>query len=152
MYKKFVVRLSDDERHVLKKLISSGTTSARIQRRARILIKSDLGQQGGAWTDEAISRALDVSVPTIQRVREQYSRFGIDAVLGNRKPRLRDYRRKLDTEAEALLVVLFYIDPPGGRSQWTTKLLADRLVEFGYVDRISSETIRKTLRTKGLHL
>ena len=111
----------------------------------RILLKADQGPAGPAWTDRAIATALDASVPTVERVRKRFAEDGLGAALARRAPR-REYRRKLDGEAEAHLIALSCSPPPAGRRLWTFKLLADRLVELRFVDGISYETVRRTLK------
>jgi transposase len=150
MRKKHTVLLADEQRRRLLRLTSRGKNiAARNLTRARILLKADIGQGGEQWTDEEISRALDVSIATIERVRARFAEGGLDAVIGNRKA-ARFYQGKLDDEARALLKVLFYTEPPDGRIRWTMKLLAKKLSEFGYADSLSRETIRKVLRDTGL--
>jgi transposase len=149
--KKYIVALSKDQRKLLLKLVSTGKASARMIRRARILLKTDSVQENQIWTDSALSKALDVSTTTIQRVRQIFVEEGFDAAIGYSRPQ-RFYERKIDEEARALLVVFFYTDPPEGRRRWTAKLLADKLTKCGYVDQISHETVRTTLREKGLDI
>jgi transposase len=151
MRKKHIVTLVEEQRQMLLRLTSTGKNiPARKLTRARILLKADTGQGGERWSDEEISRALDVSTATVERVRALFAEGGLDAVIGYRRPK-RFYERKLDEEARALLSVLFYTDPPNGRLRWTMGLLADKLVEFGYADQLSRETIRKVLKETGLN-
>lgn len=150
MRKKYFVKLGGEQRQLLLRLISTGKISARKLTRARILLKADVGE-GKRWTDEEISRALDVSTSTIERVRALFAEGGLDAAIDYRQPK-RSYERKLDDEAKALLQVLFYADPPDGRLRWTMRLLAEKLIEFGYADKLSRETIRKVLKETGLKL
>jgi transposase len=148
--KKYVVKLTDQERRTLRKLTTSGTSPARIITRARILLKSDQSQHE-PWTDEQISQALEISVPTVMRVRQSYVEEGFETTIFHSAPN-RPYQRKLDEEAEALLLVFLYTDPPNGRSRWTTRSLAEQLVKTGYVRDISHETIRQALKRNGLYL
>jgi biotin operon repressor len=114
--------------------------------RARILLKADQSHDGPRWSDEQISEALDVTVQTIERVRKQLVEEGFDAVLSRRKYRQKVSRKKIDGDVEARLVALSCSEPPEGRSRWTLRLLADTIVELGYVDSISHEAIRQTLK------
>jgi transposase len=100
---------------------------------------------GGDWNDQAISDALDVSVATIERVRQQCVEEGAEAVLCY-KQRQSSPTRRLDGEKEAHLIALTCSDAPEGRVRWTLRLLANRMVELGHVERISHETIRQTLK------
>ncbi len=143
--KKYLVTLTEDERAALGRRVRSGRGSARELTRARILLKADSRPDGPGWTDGAIAQALDVSVSTVERVRKRFAVLGREAALRPRRPR-REYRRKLDGEQEAHLIALACGSPPAGRCRWTLRLLADRLVELGHVDKVSHETIRRTLK------
>jgi hypothetical protein len=144
--KKYIVRLSSDERNILKKLISSGRGPARMFARARILLKADQSNEGPGWPDDRISEALDVTVQTIERVRKQLVEEGFDAVLSRREYRQKISRKKIDGDVEARLIALSCSDPPKGRVRWTLRLLADKVVELGYIESISHEAIRQALK------
>jgi DNA-binding transcriptional ArsR family regulator len=146
MKKKYPVMLSDTEREQLKRLIAAGTAPARKLTHARILLKADQSPEGPGWVDEAIADAVEVSQPTVSRVRKRYFEEGLEAAL-NRRPPNREYRRKLDGEREARLIALACSEPPEGRARWSLRLLADRLVELEVVDEeISYQTVRRTLK------
>lgn len=142
---KCVVRLTKDKRAYLRTLIGSGTAPARMLSRARILLKTDQGEGGSAWSDAAISGALEVGLSTVARVRRQYASEGLEATLTRKVPE-REYRRKLDGEQEARLIALACSEPPTGRKRWTLRMLADRLVALEVVDGVSYETVRQTLK------
>ena len=144
--KKYVVRLSSQERERLSNLIASGKGPARVFTRARILLKADVGAHGPAWPDARISEALEVTVQTVERVRRQLVEEGFEAVLKRHPYRQKVSRRKVDGEVEAHLVALACSEAPGGRSRWSLRLLADRMVELGYVENLSHETVRRTLK------
>ena len=146
MKKRYLVILTEEERNQLSRMVRSGQEKARKLSRARILLKADQSPTGPAWTDTQISQALDVGVATIERLRKRFVEDGLDSSLNRRpeaKPRL---YRKLDGHQEAQLITLVCSDPPVGRSQWSLRLLADKLVELRVVDTISYETVRRTLK------
>lgn len=144
--KKYLVRLSAEERTHLSKLINGGKGNARMFTRARILLKADQAGEGPSWPDEKISEALDVTVQTVERIRKQLVEEGLDAVL-QRHPYVQKMpRKKLDGTAEAHLVALSCSEPPPGFERWSLRLLADTMVELGYVESISHEAIRQTLK------
>lgn len=150
--KKYIVQLSAEERETLSKLTTSGKGPARMFTRARILFKADQGKEGPRWPDEKISEALDVTVQTIERVRRQLVEEGFDAVLSRREYIQKVSRKKIDGDVEAHLVALSCSEPPQGRARWTLRLLADKVVELGYVESISHEAIRQTLKKTKLSL
>jgi transposase len=146
MKKKYPVILHESEREELKRLIAAGTAPARKLTHARILLKADQGPEGPAWVDDAVAEAVEVSQPTVCRVRKQYVEVGLEAAL-NRRPPNREYRRKLDGEQEARLVALACSEPPEGQARWSLRLLADKLVELEIVDEeVSYQTVRRTLK------
>lgn len=148
--KKYRVTLTGEERQALNQIISKGKGAARKLLHARILLKADEGEGQAAWQDEAISTALEVSISTIERVRERFVVEGLQAAL-ERKPPRREYQRKLNGEQEAHLVALVCSPPPEDRGRWTLKLLAAQMVELAYVDTVSSETVRQTLKKMNLN-
>ena len=149
MRKIYIVTLTSEERATLQQLISSGKATARKLSHARILLKADSSKGGPDWNDSAISKALDVGTATIERVRKRFVEEGLEAALGRRKPR-RQYKRKLDGDGEAHLVALACSESPEGSARWTLRLLADRMVALEYVDKLSYQTVRRTLKKTNL--
>lgn len=144
MPKKYIVTLTGEEQVLLQGLVSSGIAQARKLTRARILLKADAG-----WQDQAIGEALDVSIATIERVRQRFVLEGLEAALHNR-PSSREYSRKLDGEQEAHLIALACSQPPEGYAHWSLRLLADRMVKLEYVDSLSHETVRQAMNRNEL--
>jgi transposase len=142
---KHVVTLTAEERSFLANLITKGKTAAHKQIHARILLKADEGPQGEHWSDPQIADALSVSLKTVERTRRRFVEESVDAAL-NRKQQQNRRRPKIDGDAEAHLIALSCGKPPEGRARWTLHLLADKLVELKYVDEISLETVRRTLK------
>jgi transposase len=153
MKKKYLVELSEQERVYLHKLISSGSAPARKLNRARILLKTDIGNhaEAQALSDRQIAQMLDTSIATVQRARERFYEGGLEAALERSKPD-RVYKRSLEGRAEAHLIALACSEPPRGRDRWSLRLLADKAVELGFVESISHETVRKTLKKTNLSL
>jgi transposase len=148
MKKEYVVELTKEEREYLHKLISSGSASARKLNRARILLKADvLGNhaEAQALNDRQIARMLETSIATVQRARERFYEGGLQTALERSKPD-RVYKRSLEGRAEAHLIALACSEPPRGRNRWSLRLLADKAVELGIVEKVSHETVRKTLK------
>ena len=145
MKKKYPVILTKTEREYLRSLIAAGTAPARKLTHARILLKADQGSKGPCWVDEQLADAVEVSQPTVSRVRKQYFEEGMEAAL-NRRPPDREYHRKLDGEQEARLVALACSESPEGQARWSLRLLADRMVELELVEQISYQTVRRTLK------
>jgi transposase len=140
---KVVVRLTDDERQALRRLVRTGAHSAHARRRAHVLLKADAG--GPAWPDERIAAALDLCRMTVARVRQQFAAEGLDATLHKKRAAGRQYR-KLDGGQEARLVALACSEPPAGQVRWTMRLLADALVELEVVEGIDPATVWRTLK------
>jgi transposase len=145
MNKKYIVQLTSDQRAMLEQLTRTGTTTASVQRHARILLKADTAVTDPGWDDAAVAAAVEVSVPTVERVRQKFVRQGLAAALG-RKPTTRASQRKLDGGQEAQLVAVACSPPPDGAKRWTLALLADKLVALQVVDAIARDTVRLTLK------
>jgi transposase len=139
MRKLHVVKLTQEEREQLLAMTRKGRASARMLRRAHILMLTDEGKK-----DEVIAAMVKSSVATVERTRKRYIQAGLEPAL-KEKPRP-GAEPRLDGRAEAHLVALACSDPPEGRQTWTMQLLADRLVELEIVDRVSDETVRRTLK------
>ncbi len=144
MHKKYVVRLTEEERRCLESLIAAGTTPARTQTHARILLKADCAPDGPAWPDHAISEALEVSLPTVQRVRQTLVLDGFAAALHRKRPPARP--RKLDGQQEAHLIALACSTPPEGHQRWSLRLLTERFVALEDGDPVGRETVRQILK------
>ena len=151
MNKKYLVTLTAEERKGLEELLSRGKAAARKLMHARILLKADGASDGPDWHDDRIAEALEIGRATVERVRKQFVQEGLEAALERRAPR-RTYQRKLDGDGEAHLVALACQEPPEGRSRWTLQLLADRMVALEYVDQISYQTVRRTIKKTNLSL
>ena len=138
--KKYIVKLSPEERDYLQAMISSGKHSAKKILRARVLLKAD-----DAWPDRKIAEALEIHVITIERMRQQFVEEGFESFMSRRKSK-RKYLRKLDGKQEAQLTQIACSQPPEGRVRWTLRLLADQMVQLDYVDSVSHETVRQVLK------
>jgi Homeodomain-like domain len=144
--KKYIVKLSDDERERLNSLIRKGKAPARQLLKARILLKADASEAGEAWSDGLIAEALDTSVDTIARTREQLVEAGLDAALARKHSPNSARKRIFDGAAEAKLIALACSEPPKGRSRGTLRLLEDAVVERNIVERASDNTIGRALK------
>jgi hypothetical protein len=143
--KKYRVTLSSEEREELQAMVSKGKAAARKMTHARILLQTDESPGGPAQQDGPVAGVLGVDVKTIERVRQRFVEQGFEAALVPAPPR-RVYQRKLDGAGEAHLIALACSPPPAGRSDWTLRLLAGRMVELEYVDSLSHETVRQSLK------
>ncbi len=145
MAKKYIVRLVSDERNQLEKLVNKGKAAAHKRLHAQILLKADISEDGSGWIDKKISEAFNVTVQTVENIRKRLVKEGLDAAIERAKPS-RANLRMLDGEQEAYLVALTCSEPPKGEARWSLRVLADKMVELNYVDGISHETIRTTLK------
>ena len=144
--KKYVVRLSVEERDRLDELIRKGKRSAQLLTKARILLKADVSDAGEGWSDSAIAAALDTSIATIERTRRQLVEEGFEAVL-TRKYNPKSARPRIfDGAAEAKLIALTLSPAPDGFARWSLRLLEEKVVELHIVERASDNTISRTLK------
>jgi transposase len=144
--KKYIVRLSAEERQQLTALIQTGKRPARQVLKARILLKADASDAGEGWSDGQIAKALDTSIDTVARTRQQLVEGGLDAALTRKHSPRSARRRVFDGAAEAKLIALACSEPPKGRARWTLKLLEKAVVELHIVARASDNTIGRTLK------
>ena len=139
--KKYVVKLSNEERERLNALIHTGKHRAGQLVKARILLKADASDAGEGWSDSEIAAALDTSVNTVARTRQQLVEEGFESVLTRKHSPASARQRIFDGETEAKLIALACSDPPQRRVRWTLRLLEPAVVELNIVDRASDNTI-----------
>jgi len=144
--KRYVVRLTAEEREQLQALIRKGKGPARRLLKARILLKADVSEGGPGWSDSKVIAALDTSASMVYRVRKQLVEEGFEAVLSRKQRAAPAVARIFDGEKEAKLIALACSKPPKGRARWTLRLLENKVVELGIVDHASDSTIHRTLK------
>ena len=144
MPKKYVVRLTEEERGRLSALVTKGKAAAYRIRHANILLKVDA--DGPAWTDDDVAEAFGCHNNTVANVRQRLVENGLDAAL-ERKPQESPSRKRVfDGKAEAQLIATACSEPPEGHGKWTLQLLADRMVELKVVKSVSPKTVERTLK------
>jgi Homeodomain-like domain len=144
MNKKFIVRLSDEERAICQEVVKKLKGSSEKVRRAQILLKADV--EGPGWTDGRIAEAFNCRVQTIENLRKRLVMEGFEAALERKKRKEPPTPPRLDGAGEAKLIAMRLGKPPVGYGHWTLQLLADELVALEVVDSISHETVRKVLK------
>lgn len=145
--KKYVVRLTDEERQTLQQVLNKFKGGSPKIRRAQILLKSDA--DGPDWTDAKIADAFGCRTKSVENIRERFVTRGFALTL-NGQPHLKPSREKvLDGEQEAKVIATRLGTPPPGFSNWTLRLLAEQVVALEIVKSISYETVRRTLKKTG---
>ena len=144
--KKYVVRLSAEERERLEAMTSVGKHPAQSVTKARILLKADVSEAGEGWSDSAISAALDTSIDTIGRTRRRLVEEGLDAALSRKYNPKSARPRVFDGAAEAKLIALTCSPAPEGFARWSLRLLEEKVVELNIVEKASDNTIGRTLK------
>src|SRR5215469_9942005 len=144
--KKYVVRLSPEEREQLQALLRRGKGPAQRLLKARVLLKADVSEAGKGWSDHRIIEAMETSPSMVYRVRKQLVEEGFEAVLSRKQRAMPAVARIFDGEREAKLIALACSKPPAGRARWTLRLLEEKVVELAIVDRASDSTIGRALK------
>jgi transposase len=142
--KKYIGDLTAEERTVLEQLLQKGKSSARKLTRARILLQADEG-----LTDEEIATALEVAIATVERTRQRFVERNLEALNDLPRP---GGQCKLSGKQEAHLIAVACTPAPTGQARWTLRLLADKVVELGFVPSIARETVRQVLKKTRLSL
>jgi transposase len=148
MNKKYIVRLTREERSELDNLVKKGKTLAYRIKHANILLAVDA--DGSGWTDEQTASAYRCNRNTVTNVRQRFVEQGFEAAMDRKKQDEPSRKRILDGEKEARLIAVACSKPPEGRARWTLQLLADQLVALEVVDSISDQTVRRTLKKTSL--
>jgi len=141
MPKKFIVRLSREEREILQEVIKKLSGNSQKVRRAQILLKTDA--DGFSWTDQRIAEAFNCRIKTVENLRQRFVLQGFTVALNGKKRSVSPVSKLLDGEQEAKVIALRLSSPPNGYAHWTLRLLARKLVEL---EAISYETVRQTLK------
>ncbi len=144
MPKKYIVRLTDEERHQLQDVVKKLKGSSQKVRRAQILLKADVS--GPNWTDQKIAEAFDCRTKTVENVRQRLVERGLEVTLNGVKRANPPRAKSLDGEQEAHIIAMRLGPPPKGYANWSLRLLARKVVELGIVDEVSYETVRRTLK------
>jgi hypothetical protein len=144
--KKYVVRLSGEERERLEALVRAGKSPAQLLTKARILLKADVSEAGEGWSDSAISVALDTSINNIGRLRRRLVEEGLEAALKRKHNPNSARTRIFDGAAEAKLIALTCSPAPEGFARWSLRLLEEKVVELNIVKQVSDNTIGRTLK------
>lgn len=144
MQKKYVVRLTDEERGELGEVIRKLKGTSQKVRRAQILLKADAN--GPNWTDQRIAESFDCRVQTVEKIRQRLVERGFDETLHGAKPEKPPTKKLLNGDQEARIIAMRLGPPPQGYANWTLRLLARKVVELEIVDSLSHETVRRTLK------
>lgn len=146
--KRYVVRLSAEEREILVEVVKSKKgLSTEKRTRAQVFLKVDEGAHGPGWTDTLAAEAFDVHEVTVRKLRERLVTEGFERALERKPQDNPSVARKLDGRAEARLIATVQSSTPQGRAKWSLRLLSDKIVELGITDEpVSHETIRRTLK------
>ena len=144
MNKRYVVRLSDEERAVCEAILKHLKGSSQKFRRAQLLLKADVA--GPGWSDAKLAEAFNCRVQTIENLRKRLVTEGFELALEGKKRQEPPTPCKLDGEAEAKVIAMRLGKPPAGYGHWTLQLLADEVVALEIVESISHETVRKVLK------
>ena len=145
MPKKHLVELSPEERGELEHLVRCGKVAARKRQHAQVLLKTDSGADGPRWPDERIAHSFSLAVRSVERIRQRFAEHGLTDALERRQP-CRTKPRRFDGEQEARLIAVACSQPPEGRQRWTLRLLADKAVALGIVDKVDHTTVGRTLK------
>jgi transposase len=150
MVKFHVVSLSELDRAFLQQTIAAGAAPARVTKRARVLLKADTGAEGPGWEDAVIAEAVEVSIPTIERLRKRAASEGVEAGIKDRPHPPRG--GKLDGAQEARLTALACSAAPAGQKRWTLALLTTGFAQLEGGAQVSDETVRHILKKTSCRL
>lgn len=142
--KVYVVRLTDQEREHLTRIVRKFSGTSQKVRRAQILLKADA--DGPGWSDQQIADAFDCRRQTVENVRRNLCERGFEPTLNGIKRQDPPTPRLLDGEQEAKIIATRLGKPPAGYANWSLRLLARAVVELSIVESISHETVRRTLK------
>lgn len=144
MQKKYIVRLTDEERRTLHSVIKKLSGTSQKVRRAQILLKADAN--GPGWTDAWIAEAFGCRTKTVENIRQRLVENGFRQTLDGKKRQQPPTEKLLDGEQEAKIIATRLGSPPKGYANWSLRLLARKVVELEIVDAVSSATLCRMLK------
>jgi hypothetical protein len=144
MQKKYVVRLTDQERDELQGVIKKLKGTGQKVRRAQILLKADA--EGPNWTDKQIAEAFSCRTRTVEKIRQRLVEQGFEETLHGVERAKPPVEKLLNGEQEARIIATRLGTPPKGYANWSLRLLARKVVELEIVESVSYETVRRTLK------
>jgi len=144
MQKKYVVRLTEEERETCCLTVKKLKGTSQKVRRAQILLKADA--EGPAWTDQKIAEAFSCRIKTVENIRQRFVQEGFEAALERKRRETPPTEKLLDGEQEAMVIATRLGPSPPGYANWTLRLLARKVVELEIVESIRHETVRQTLK------
>lgn len=144
MQKKYIVRLSRQERNILQEVVRKLKGGGQKVRRAQVLLKADAA--GPGWSDSRIAEAFGCRRQTVEMIRQRFVEAGFQETLEGKKRAHPPTAKLLDGEQEAKIIATRLGPPPKGYANWTLRLLARKVVELEIVDAVSYETVRRTLK------
>ena len=147
MKKKYIVRLTEEERKALREVVKKLKGTSQKVRRAQVLLKADA--DGPNWTDKKIAEAVSCRTKTVENIRQRLVTEGFETALNGKQRETPPRQKVLDGEQEAKVIALRLGEPPTGFANWSLRLLADQVAELGIVESVSHETLRKTLKKTG---
>ena len=150
--KMYDISLSNQERSVLTKIVKSGTSPAKEILRANILLQSDSSNNCVPANVRELAALLSTSPTTVQKVRTEYANFGLDATLHRKKRENPPIPPKVDGEFEARIIAIACQDPPTGYAKWSTRMIASKSVELGYINSVSHSTVASILKKTNTNL
>ena len=144
MQKRYIVRLTEEERCQLREVIKKLRGGSQKVRRAQILLKADV--EGANWTDQRIAEAFSCRTKTVENIRRRLVERGFEETLNGTRRATPPTPKLLDGEQEAHIIATRLGPPPKGYANWSLRLLSRQVVELGIVDTVSYETVRRTLK------
>ena len=144
MQKKYVVRLTEQERETCHDVVKKLKGTSQKVRRAQVLLKADAA--GLAWTDQKIAEAFSCRAKTVENIRQRFVEQGFEQALERKTSQTTPANKLLDGEQQAKVIAMRLGPPPKGYSNWTLRLLARKVVELEIVESISHETVRQALK------
>ena len=147
MQKKYIVRLTEQERETLREVVRKLKGTSQKVRRAQVMLKADA--DGPSWTDSRIAEAFNCRRQTVEKIRQRFVESGFQETLDGKKRPKPPTEKLLDGKQEARIIATRLGPPPEGYANWTLRLLAQRVVELEIAETVSYETVRRTLKKTG---
>ena len=145
---KYHISLGEEEKHRLQEIVDDDTADSRSVLRAKVLLMSD----AKSYTVLEMAETLETTHTTVQNIRTEYAKNGLDAVLDRKKRIVSTETRRINDVVIETILKLLEEAPPKGRKRWSLRLLCEESIERGLIDHISPATMRTVLKRFGVEI
>jgi len=121
-------------------------------KRAYVILALDSSYNRIPSKEIDICNLHEISRAGIHKIKDAYLEGGINTIITRKKRATPPVESKIDGDVEAHIIALACMSPPEGYARWTLRLLADKVVEMGFIEDISHVSVGNVLKKTNISL